>query len=206
MYSDITCVILSGGKSTRMGQNKALMKLGQKTVIESTVDIVLQSFEKIILITNTFEEYNFLGLKMYEDVYRYRGPLAGIHSGLKHSTTDKIFVLSCDTPLMSRDMINYIVNFPTGKPVTICNAAGYIQPLAGIYSKIIFGQIEDYLNKFEIENSHNEKEKNKVCRMHEFLNQLDIELINPENQPFYSHKLFFNMNRPEDYEEIIKLI
>lgn len=204
MYSDVTCVLLSGGKSTRMGENKALMKLGNKSVIERIVDIVKPLFDKIILVANTPEEYRFLRLPVYEDIYRYRGPLAGIHSGLKHSETEKIFVISCDIPLMSRKMIRYIVEFPTKKPVTICNAAGYIQPLAGVYSKKIYEDIDKYLNRFDKENSGSEESKNKVCRMHAFLDQLDIEMLNPESEPFYSDDLFFNMNRPEDYKSILK--
>ena len=46
MYSDVTCIILAGGKSSRMGRNKALMKLGNKTVIERMIDIVDPVFEK----------------------------------------------------------------------------------------------------------------------------------------------------------------
>ncbi|MBU0561599.1 MAG: molybdenum cofactor guanylyltransferase [Bacteroidetes bacterium] len=202
MHKDVTGIILAGGRSSRMGQNKSFLKLGDKLVIERMVDIVSSLFKDLIIITNTLSDYEFLGLPIYEDIFRYRGPIAGIHSGLKHSRTDKNFVVSCDIPLMSREMINCIVEYPTEKPVTICCAAGYIQPLAGVYSKSMLDAVDKYLTTFEIENSDSGESKNKICRMHHFLDQIEIELINPQNLPFYKDELFFNMNRPDDYEKI----
>jgi len=85
MYDDITAIILSGGKSTRMGTNKSLLKIDDKTIIERLRDLLQNIFEDVILITNDPDDYQFLGLPIYEDVFRHRGPLAGIHSGLKNS-------------------------------------------------------------------------------------------------------------------------
>ena len=85
MYKDITGIILSGGKSTRMGSNKSLLKVGNMTVIERVRNLLQGIFKNVILITNDPEDYKFLGLPMFEDVYRHKGPLAGIHSGLVHS-------------------------------------------------------------------------------------------------------------------------
>ena len=203
MYTDVTGIILAGGKSIRMGENKALMKLGSKTVIERMVDIVQPLFSNIILISNTPEEYKFLQLPIFSDVYKYRGPLAGIHSALKNSQTEKNFILSCDIPLMSHAMINYIIQYKTNKPVTICKATGYTQPLAGLYNKSILSKAEKYLNDFELENSDKEEYEKKKCRMHSFLDTIEIELLNPESLDFYSDNIFFNMNSPEDYEKIL---
>ncbi|MHB1686222.1 MAG: molybdenum cofactor guanylyltransferase [Ignavibacteriaceae bacterium] len=205
MYSNVTCIILAGGKSLRMGENKALMKLGNITVIERMIEIVKPLFKNIILISNTPFEYEFLKLPTYEDVFHFYGPLAGIHSGLLHSSSLKNFVISCDIPLMSRQMIQHIVDYPTNKPVTICQAAGYIQPLAGVYNKSILTAAEKYLRDNEIENSGKSENEKKKCRMHSFLDQIGIEMLHPESLEFYSDDLFFNMNNPEDYQKILNL-
>ena len=205
MYSDVTGIILVGGKSTRMGENKALMKLGSKTVIERMVDIVRPLFSNTILISNTPEEYKFLGLDIFKDIYKYRGPLAGIHSALLNSKTEKNFIISCDIPLMSTEMINYLVNYKTGKPVTICQAAGYTQPLAGVYHKSILTNAEKFLIDHEIENSVKPENEKKKCRMHSFLETIEIEILNPEKMGFYTDDIFFNMNSPEDYNRILNL-
>src|SRR6266496_3170841 len=100
MYNDITGIILAGGKSSRMGTNKAFLRLGNKYVIEILADLMKNIFSKMILITNEPALYKFLKIDIYEDIYKNKGPLGGIHSGLVNSQTEKNFVLSCDIPFI----------------------------------------------------------------------------------------------------------
>lgn len=195
MYSDITGVILSGGRSSRMGVNKSFLKLGNQTIIERIVDLMKSIFSEVIIITNTPDEYIFLNLPLYEDIYKWKGPLAGIHSALVHSKTDKVFVVSCDVPLMSREMIEYIINHKSDKPVVFCEAAGYHQPLVGVYSKSILSAVEKFIS--------NEKLDDKS--FHKFLKNVDADIIHPQKLDFYKDEIFFNVNRPEDFEQIKKL-
>lgn len=194
MYSDVTGVILAGGKSSRMGVNKSFLKLGNQTIIERTVDLMKSIFSNVIIITNTPNEYQFLNLPLYEDIYKLKGPLAGIHSALSHSETERIFVLPCDLPFMSREMIEYILFYPTDKPVVFCHAGGFHQPLVGIYSKCILPYVEDFLS------NNNLIDKSLLS----FLKIIDIEVIHPENLAFYKEELFCNINTKEDYEFIKK--
>lgn len=196
MYNDITGVILSGGRSSRMGVNKSFLKLGNKTIIERIVDLMKSIFSEVIIITNTPDEYKFFNLPLYEDIYKWKGPLAGIHSALVHSKTDKVFVISCDVPLMSKEMIEYIINYKSDKPIVFCEAAGYHQPLVGLYSKKIFNEIEKFISNNDLDDKS----------FHKFLNDIDAEIILPEKLDFYKDELFFNVNRPEDFEQIKKLI
>lgn len=195
MYSDITGVILSGGRSSRMGVNKSFLKLGNQTIIERIVNLMKSIFSEVIIITNTPDEYKFLNLPLYEDIYKWKGPLAGIHSALVHSKTDKVFVVSCDVPLMSREMIEYIINHKSDKPVFFCEAAGYHQPLVGVYSKSILSAVEKFIS--------NEKLDDKS--FHKFLKNVDADIIHPQKLDFYKDEIFFNVNRPEDFEQIKKL-
>uniref|UniRef100_A0A832G1A7 Probable molybdenum cofactor guanylyltransferase n=1 Tax=Ignavibacterium album TaxID=591197 RepID=A0A832G1A7_9BACT len=192
MYSDITGVILAGGKSSRMGVNKSFLKLGNQTIIERIVELMKSIFTEVIIITNTPDEYKFLKLPLYEDIYKWKGPLAGIHSALTHSRTEKIFVLSCDVPFMSKEMIEYIVEYKSDKSIVFCEAAGYHQPLVGVYSKKILSAIEKFISNNEISNKS----------FHQFLKIVDVEIIHPEKLSFYKDEIFFNVNRPEDYEQL----
>jgi|UniRef100_A0A7V2ZLE5 molybdopterin-guanine dinucleotide biosynthesis protein A len=194
MYNDITGVILSGGKSSRMGVNKSFLKIGEQTIIEKMVNLMKSIFKEVIIITNSPNEYSFLQLPMYEDVYKWKGPLAGIHSALTHSTTEKIFVISCDVPLMTEEMIKYIVDYRSDKPIKFCEAAGYHQPLVGVYSKFLIDKIEKVIRDDEFTDKS----------FHQFLKNVDAEVIHPERLPFYKDELFFNVNKPEDFENLKK--
>ncbi len=199
MYSDITGVILAGGKSSRMGENKSFLKLGNQTIIERIVDLMKSIFSEVIIVTNTPDEYKFLNLPLYEDIYKWKGPLAGIHSALTHSQTEKIFVLSCDVPLMSKEMIEYIVNYKTNYPITVCQADGFIQQLAGRYSKLLLPNIEGILVQNLIE-ERNIDQKKRVCNVLQLIKDEGAEIINAESLDFYSDYLFFNMNSIQDYK------
>ena len=194
MYFDITGIILSGGKSSRMGENKSLLKIGNKTIIERIVELMKDIFSENIIITNTPDEYKFLQLPLYEDIYKWKGPLAGIHSGLTYSKTERNFVISCDTPLMIKEMIQYIVNFQTRKPIVFCRAAGYHQPLVGVYKKQIIIEIEKFL-------SDNDETTDKS--FHHFLKKVNAEIIDPQDLLFYKDEIFFNVNSPDDYTMIL---
>lgn len=195
MYSDITGIILSGGKSSRMGENKSFLKIQNETIIERIVKLMKSIFDEVMIVTNSPDEYKFLGLPLYKDIYKNKGPLGGIHSGLTHSKSEKNFVISCDVPLMTEEMIEYIVEYKSDKTIKFCNAAGYHQPLAGVYSKSLIVEIEKLISGGDVPDKS----------FHHFLKMVEAETICPESLPFYKHEIFFNVNNPKDYEEIVKI-
>ena len=193
MYSDLTGIILAGGKSSRMGVNKSFFKLGNQTIIERITVLMKSIFKEVIIITNTPAEYAFLQLPLYEDIFKGKGPLGGIHSGLTYSKTEKNFVSSCDIPLMTKEMIEYIIEYKSDKPIKFCEAAGYHQPLAGVYEKKIIAEIEKVI-------INNDETTDKS--FHHFLKGVNAEIIHPEELPFYNDEIFFNINTPKDYKQI----
>ena len=201
MYKNITGIILSGGKSSRMGENKSLMKIGDRTVIEHTLLLMQSLFSEVIMITNTPDEYQFLNVPLFEDIYKYAGPLAGIHSGLLNSKTEENFIISCDIPLITSEIIEYIINYNTHHPITVCRADGYIQQLAGKYSKSLIPKI-DALLKIE-EETRDSNQKKRKCKVHSLLNLVGAEIIEAKELDFYREGIFLNMNRQEDYQIIL---
>ena len=95
MYQDITGIILAGGKSSRMGQNKSLMQIDGVTLIERTVALMKDLFPLLLLSTNSHSEYEFLNLEMVQDIVANVGPLAGIYSSLQASKTELNLFKSC---------------------------------------------------------------------------------------------------------------
>ena len=206
MYNDISGIILSGGKSTRMGENKSLMKIGSKTIIEHVRDLMKNIFSEVILITNTPDEYEFLGLNTHKDIYTQMGPLAGIHSGLTYSSTEKNFVISCDIPLMTEQMIKYLIEYKTDKPITIARADGFIQQLCGVYNKSILSLAEKILSIQLNEEDRDTEQKKRDCKVLGLIDIAGAEIIDAESLPFYQKDTFFNMNKRDDYEVLKKML
>ena len=207
MYNDITGIILSGGKSKRMGVNKSLLKIGNKSLIGIINGLLSDSLDDIILSTNEPQLYKFLKLKSYKDIYPNKGPLSGIHSGLINSKTDKNFVISCDMPFMTSEMIEYLVNYKCNKPIIVTKAEGFVQQLCGLYDKSCLPIIEKILFENTVSENRNVQQQKRGCKVLELINRADAKIIDAETLPFYNKDLFFNMNSTDDYAYVkIKLM
>ena len=207
MYNDMTGIILCGGKSSRMGQNKAFLKLGGQTAIERTAALMGSLFAKNILITNTPAEYTFLNLEMFQDIYKDRGPLAGIHAGLAHSTTRKNFVISCDMPMVTQEAIRFIVDFPSTQAIVVPLADGFVQQLCGIYNKECAETIKRILQDYDSNEIRHKGQQERKCKVMALLDEMNAQRLDLEKiYPGHQSSTFLNMNHPEDYQAILKLL
>src|SRR5690606_20588107 len=107
-FMETTGIILAGGKSSRMGRNKALLDFHGQTVIETIANELQKIVNHLIIVTNNQEDYAFLQLPMVSDKWQGIGPLAGIHAGLSISKTEKNLVVACDMPFVSREIGSYL--------------------------------------------------------------------------------------------------
>src|SRR3954447_5197806 len=110
MAVNTTAIILAGGKSSRMGTNKALLDLNGRMVIEGIVEKLEKTVDEIIIVTNTFADYEFLKLPMVEDKWKDMGPLAGIEAGLNASKTEHNLIVACDMPFISVELGKYLLS------------------------------------------------------------------------------------------------
>jgi molybdopterin-guanine dinucleotide biosynthesis protein A len=130
--------------------------------------------------------------------------LAGIHSELVYSPTELNFIISCDLPLITGEMIEYLIEFKTNKLITVARADGYIQQLAGKYSKDCLVTAEEILKEqVNIENRNTEQRK-RGCNVLRLIDRIGAEIIPAESLPFYNEDLYFNVNRTEDDNLLLK--
>jgi len=190
-----TAYILCGGKSSRFGTDKALVELKGKKIVEIIADELKKVFNKIVLVTPDAAKYEFLKMECINDVYTGCGPLAGIHTALKHSETEKNFIISCDLPLMKADLIKYIAEYQTEKNIIIPKAGDKKQYLCAVYSKGILPEVEKLL----------EQTKNlpKCASPYDLINLTGYELIDFDTLGIFDFKFFFNLNTREDLNMIL---
>ncbi|MBW2484004.1 MAG: molybdenum cofactor guanylyltransferase [Deltaproteobacteria bacterium] len=146
--ADIAGVILAGGRSSRFGSNKALTLIDGKPLIRHVADLMAGLFQECLLVTNTPEEYEFLSLPMTHDRYQDCGPLAGIHAALLEINKERAFVVACDMPNLSRELIRYICSINEQEyDVIIPWLEKGQEPLFGIYHKNSLPVIESFLQQ-----------------------------------------------------------
>ncbi|RHW40257.1 molybdenum cofactor guanylyltransferase [Neobacillus notoginsengisoli] len=186
-----TAILLSGGKSSRMGTNKALLKIQDKTNIERIKDELIKIFDEVILVTNDPEAYEFLQINTITDEYPGQGPLAGIHAGLKASSSDANLAVACDMPFVSAELAESMIKRLGHHDAVIPVIEGRQHPLFAVYQKTIVQEIEECI-------------KSDSLRLKALLEKLDVLYLTEQDLEIYSNgpldRIFFNMNVPEEYE------
>ncbi len=193
-----TAIILAGGKSLRMGTNKLLLKINRETIIERVTNICRANFAETIIITNSTQEYKFLNVKMFTDVYKNFGPLSGIHSGLINTKTKSNFIISADMPFITGEIIKHLFKVKSEKEIVLPSSGNKVQPLCGIYSKSCIPIAEKLLRKAMDGWKTDKKAKTKI-KLFDLINAADTDIIKVDEEPFYHKDLFFNMNNFNDY-------
>lgn len=141
----VTAVILAGGNSSRMKNNKALLPYSGELFIERIHRQLAEIFREVILVTNTPELYRFLPCRIVQDIYPAKCSLAGIHAGLAHSTSPYIFTVACDMPYLNPSLIRLILSRRQGFDVVIPESDGGLEPLHALYGKGCLPEMEKSL-------------------------------------------------------------
>ena len=130
-----TTVIMAGGKSSRMGTDKAFVPLLGKPMIEHVLDSVNGLGSEQIIITNSREQYSYLGLPLFGDIYEGSGPLGGLHAALVHASCPHLLVVACDMPWLNRKLLEYMVSLRATADVIVPRWTTFPEPLHAVYGK-----------------------------------------------------------------------
>ncbi|AKX95016.1 putative molybdenum cofactor guanylyltransferase [Moorella thermoacetica] len=184
-------IILAGGKSSRMGTNKALLPVGAKTMIETIISVLRPLFPEIIVVTNEPELYQHLEVRLVKDIIPAKGPLSGIHAGLSVSPYKYNFVVACDMPFIEPKLISYMVEHADGYDVVVPRAGEYLEPLHAVYSKNCIPFIEDCLKK-------------NVTKIIAFYPEIRLYCLDVEVLRRFGDvtRMFFNLNTPADLAQV----
>ena len=187
---DVTIFVLAGGKSTRMGRDKAFVEFEGRTLLARSLDLA-RSVSASVRIVGSREKFAPFA-PVVEDVFRDCGPLGGIQAGLRASPTDINLILAVDMPFLSRACLEYLIEQARGTPdaiVVVPRCDGGRQPLCAVYRREFGAAAENALRA-----GHN-----KIDLLFETVHTRVIEESELENAGFAS-KMFSNLNTPEELE------
>ncbi len=210
----VTGVILAGGKSRRMGENKALMRLGDDSLIGHVIRCLHDVTDELLLVTNSPTEYAHLDVPMHGDILPDAGALGGVYTGVTHASHDAILCVACDSPFLEPKLLSYLVTvlgeydvvipytyssrqtpFCRNKDIGVTNPSYgddtqiTLQTLCAAYSKRCLSIIELMLRESEL-------------RVHALQERAHIKRVSPEVWREFDPEgmSFFNINTPEDFE------
>lgn len=192
--SPVTGVILAGGSSRRMGENKALLQLGDAPLIEHVIRRVRLVADEVLLITNTPTEYAHLGLPMHADIFPDTGALGGIYTGLTHAAHETVLSVACDSPFLEPKLLTYLVSvlgeYDAVMPYTLSDGdKRTLQTLCAAYSKRCLPLIAAMLEDAEL-------------RVHRLPERAHVQCVTPDVWRLFDPEglSFFNINTPEDFD------
>jgi molybdopterin-guanine dinucleotide biosynthesis protein A len=184
-----SAVILAGGKSRRMGHNKALLDFGGEKLIQRVHRILKGAFDEVLISASNTETYEFLGSSVIPDIYDEGGSLAGIHASLLRSQSESCFFAACDMPFVSVELVRYLSRFADDYDLVIPMSRNGLEPLHAFYSRSCLPLIEEQLEAGNL----------KVIDFFDKINVREVavdELIEYDPDEL-SH---FNINTQEKYE------
>jgi molybdopterin-guanine dinucleotide biosynthesis protein A len=190
-------IILAGGKSSRLGRNKALQIIGGKTLIQWVVDRLATLSTEIIIATARGEPIpcsSTARIRTVADTHPGRGPLAGIYSGLVASSGSRAIVVGCDTPFLNVSLLQYMSQICSTCGLVIPRIEGKVEPLCAVYSKDCVAPIGQLLKQ-------NELKIIELFRMVtvRYIEEDEIDSFDPE------HLSFFNINSQADLDRATEL-
>ncbi len=197
--SEVDAFILVGGRSSRLGTDKAFVELGGSTLAERAVDLTRKALspERVTMVAGNATQFSInaaADVPIIFDLYEGRGPLGALNAALAEARTPWIFVLACDFPFVTADLIRLIAEKRSDEfgSIVPVQKDGRIQPLCAFYRVETATSI---VEKFLLHPGVSPP-------MHELVAEIDPRLVEPEE---YEHLAgivdpFTNINTLEDLD------
>jgi molybdopterin-guanine dinucleotide biosynthesis protein A len=184
MISDCTGLILTGGKSSRMGQDKARLMLNGATLLQRAIRIMQPLF--VDLLVSSRQIRTDCDWQQVIDNPAHAGPLAGLVAGLERATTTWVCVVACDMPYLNASLLEHLSTFRDGMDAVVPVIKGYPQPLTAFYSKQCLMPALELLNS------------NCSHSLRALLDQLTVRYLDETHLQGFDLQSFSDLDTPED--------
>ena len=190
---EMSCIVLAGGKSLRLGQDKILETIGNRSLLEQVVSCVSSLSSDIIIVTaekRTVSQFEGCSkLRTVTDIYPGKGPLGGIYTGLVASTSVYNLVVASDMPFLNQALLGYMIQLSVNFDLVVPRVSNLVEPLHAIYTKSCLAPIERMIKQGELS-------VYKLLRLVrvKYVETEEIDKFDPK------HLSFFNINTEADLE------
>ena len=185
-FENTSCYILAGGKSSRMGQDKGLMPIPDKTMVHLLTERVQSVFPSLKIVANN-PAYNSFGYPVITDLKKDVGPAGGIHAALADSVHEQIFILSCDMPFVTLAGINHLMGYAENHDIVLPHYKGNAEPLFAMLNKRCLP-----LWTLAIDRG--------IFKLQDIMANFNTLSLDVTTEVIFDKDFFFNVNTPEALE------
>lgn len=176
------------------GVNKALLDIGGRSIVERAGDILTRVFHEVIIVTNSPEEFRFLGLPVFRDLKPGHGSLGGLYTGLSLCAGSHAFLAACDMPFLNAEIIRYLVGLDRGHDIVVPRIRSRLHPLHAVYSRNCLPHIRALMTE-------------KDLRIINFFHNVDVMEVSESDLKAFDpdFRFLMNINTPKDLENAREL-
>jgi len=183
METGVTGVLLAGGKSRRMGEDKRFLVLGEQTLLERGLAVLCSIFQHVLVVIAQDSPPLHVDVRVVRDLIPDCGSLGGLYTGLMQATTPCIFAVACDMPFLNRVVIAQFTNREAAADVVMAKLGGRLHPMHALYGKRCLPALEQMVQARQLKIQEVVSEPSLRV---EYVTEEDVLVIDPSWRSFYN--------------------
>ena len=195
---ETSCIVLAGGKSLRLGRDKVLETVGNRSLLQLVVCSVTSLSREVIIVAASEQtipqSINYPKLRVVTDIYPGKGPLGGIYTGLATSTSFYNLIVASDMPFLNQDLLHYMIQLSVNFDLVVPRVGNLVEPLHAVYTKSCLAPIEQMMKQ----------DKLSVNQLFSLVKTRYVEAEEIERFDL-KHLSFFNINTKADLKRAREL-
>jgi len=197
MEIDVTGVLLAGGNSRRMGEDKRYLVVGEQTLLERGLAVLRSIFQEVLVVIAQDSLPFNVDARVVRDLVPDCGSLGGLYTGLTQATTPYIFVVACDMPFLDPAVITQFTSRRASADIVMAKLAARLHPMHALYSKGCLPVLEQMIRARQLKIQEMVSHSSLHVR---YVTDADLLTIDPSGRSFQ------NVNTPADLEVARSLI
>jgi len=187
----VTGILLAGGKSRRMGEDKRYLVVGEQTLLERGLAVLRSTFQEVLVVIAQDSPQLVIDARVVRDLMPDCGSLGGLYTGLIQATTPYIFVVACDMPFLDQAVIAQFTGRRATADIVMAKIESRLHPMHAVYGKRCLPVVERMIRARQLKIQ--EIVSQSSLRV-QYITEADLLTVDPSGRSFY------NVNTPADFE------
>jgi molybdopterin-guanine dinucleotide biosynthesis protein A len=183
METGVTGILLAGGKSRRMGEDKRFLVLGEQTLLQRGLAALHSIFQEVVVVIAQDSPPLHVDGRVIRDLVPDCGSLGGLYTGLMQATTPYIFVVACDMPFLDQAVMTHFTNRKATADIVMAKLNGRLHPMHALYSKQCLPALEQMIAARQLKIQ--EIVSQSRLRV-EYVTEKDLSVLDPSGRSFYN--------------------
>lgn len=192
MITDVTGVLLAGGKSRRMGEDKRFLSIGEETLYEHSLAVLRSVFQTVVVVIAQDSPPLASDVPVWRDLIPGCGSLGGLYTGLKQAMTPSVFAVACDMPFLDPATIRYFLTLQGEADLVMAKLPNGLHPMHALYHRRCLPVMERLLGERNLKIQQLADHPSLRVRL---VTADELIVIDPSVRSFY------NVNTPADLRE-----